>query len=1129
MRKVLLFPLIGLSLVFAHIVKPGDVLTVDVYFQSGEVISRTVKVDYNGKASLPYIGCVEVAGRDLEYVRNIIQKKADEFLPSSIVVVYLSQPRRELVYFHGIITGAYDISQLPPKMRRLSSVMAMVAGEGVRGSPERVKIIRNGKVIDVDFERFLRTGDEDFDPVLEGGDVIYTPRPDYVGVFGNVVESGTYEVREGENLLELLSVAGLKVSPSQLKSIKVYRGSEAHVFKGNDLEEMRNFVIEGGDMVSVEVFDRVEVYLVGDVSKKLSLSERDKPTLRSVLSMAEIRFKGEEWSVKLVRDDEAKEFSVRNPEGIPDIPLKDGDLIVIRKLPEYVYLRGIASGRFDISEIPKESRRLSLVLSTIGVSERVKSVRIVRESGELIVFKEESGMWSDDPVLSGGDVLILEGPARVVVQGDGVKQGLYEIETGESLLEVLSRAGAALGDLKLVKIIRDGTEVILENPSASELSRIFVEDGDVVQTVGYEKVNVYVGGVVSGRLTFSERESPDLRKVLASVGLNFNGASFKVELHRGEEAWVFNIAKPSEIPEVNVEDGDLVFIEMENPPVVYLGGIRNGKLTFQSEEEMTLKRVLYETGTTDGVVFLTRGSSTVWYDVEDILLDGSDVQLENGDFLYITTQAFGSVLIVGKGTVKVGLKRPTEGLRDLLLRNGFMPSPDDLKEIRLIKGSGEIDVGVSDLVSGKTNPQVEDGDIVLLVPKRDRILYVNGDLGRVLVFSGDEVMDRKTVMAKLGLGEDSVLDIRGEFRDGGTIWVRLRKPIRVMAYGEDFGVSEVAFQSNEIPSILSLLSKLHLALRDGKSYRVEVLRRGKGVFSTEVSSESSPSELDFVLEDGDFVRVIDLSIVVSVFGSGVRQGRYVLPRGSTLEDLLSVSGGFPSGISGVEILRNGSSTVVKLKPEIVRDFTLESGDVLIFKSERDDFVYVIGDVSRPGAVFVGDGEKLIKVLSLSGGLSGWESKRRIEIIRDGKVLELELDQKKLMEIEVRGGDVVYVVPRTFNRVYVLGAVVRPSVVPVDRETTLLDAIMRAGGFSKNAVRDRIYVFRGGVNGPVEVYDMGWVSGSGRGRNPKLQPGDVVYVPDNPFVSINEMISLITPMMSFLNNSINLYKNVKGLW
>lgn len=49
-----------------------------------------------------------------------------------------------------------------------------------------------------------------------------------------------------------------------------------------------------------------------------------------------------------------------------------------------------------------------------------------------------------------------------------------------------------------------------------------------------------------------------------------------------------------------------------------------------------------------------------------------------------------------------------------------------------------------------------------------------------------------------------------------------------------------------------------------------------------------------------------------------------------------------------------------------------------------------------------------------------------------------------------------------------------------------------------------------------------------GKNPKLQTGDIVFVPDNPMMTINEMISLITPMMNFIDSSIRLYNNVSGL-
>jgi len=88
--------------------------------------------------------------------------------------------------------------------------------------------------------------------------------------------------------------------------------------------------------------------------------------------------------------------------------------------------------------------------------------------------------------------------------------------------------------------------------------------------------------------------------------------------------------------------------------------------------------------------------------------------------------------------------------------------------------------------------------------------------------------------------------------------------------------------------------------------------------------------------------------------------------------------------------------------------------------------------------------------------------------------------------------------------------------------------MRAGGFGKTAVKDKVYVFRGGIKGTIEIYDMSWIDAGKVGKNPELNPGDIVYVPDNPIVSVLDMMSIISGMISFVNNSIDLYNRVNDL-
>jgi len=80
-----------------------------------------------------------------------------------------------------------------------------------------------------------------------------------------------------------------------------------------------------------------------------------------------------------------------------------------------------------------------------------------------------------------------------------------------------------------------------------------------------------------------------------------------------------------------------------------------------------------------------------------------------------------------------------------------------------------------------------------------------------------------------------------------------------------------------------------------------------------------------------------------------------------------------------------------------------------------------------------------------------------------------------------------------QKFYVLGHVHAPSVLPVDGDTTLLEAIARAGGIRDTGDIEGAYVIRRGQLLPVSLGDL--LLRGDTTRNVYMRDGDLVYVPD----------------------------------
>lgn len=90
-------------------------------------------------------------------------------------------------------------------------------------------------------------------------------------------------------------------------------------------------------------------------------------------------------------------------------------------------------------------------------------------------------------------------------------------------------------------------------------------------------------------------------------------------------------------------------------------------------------------------------------------------------------------------------------------------------------------------------------------------------------------------------------------------------------------------------------------------------------------------------------------------------------------------------------------------------------------------------------------------------------------------------------------------------IFVLGEVAKPGKYPLKSKTTLLQGITIAGGFTAMAARNKLVVFRFGVNGGREErvkasYDD-IVLRDGSLQNIELKPGDTVVVPSETMVLV----------------------------
>jgi len=193
-------------------------------------------------------------------------------------------------------------------------------------------------------------------------------------------------------------------------------------------------------------------------------------------------------------------------------------------------------------------------------------------------------------------------------------------------------------------------------------------------------------------------------------------------------------------------------------------------------------------------------------------------------------------------------------------------------------------------------------------------------------------------------------------------------------------------------------------------------------------------------------------------------------------------------------------------------------------SYRAHEVYVDGEVHSPGVVAVNDVPMSIyEAVARAGGFSDTADQSDLVLVRDGVAYRVNLTQMLASGLSpshlfLKPGDLLRVVARDENDVYVMGEVNRPmSAIP--RRTgriTLADALSQAGSVNAStADAAQMFVIRGALNGTPQVFHLD-------GRSPvamlvakefDLQPKDVVYVDGNGLVRFNRVLTLLLPAIN----------------
>lgn len=162
-------------------------------------------------------------------------------------------------------------------------------------------------------------------------------------------------------------------------------------------------------------------------------------------------------------------------------------------------------------------------------------------------------------------------------------------------------------------------------------------------------------------------------------------------------------------------------------------------------------------------------------------------------------------------------------------------------------------------------------------------------------------------------------------------------------------------------------------------------------------------------------------------------------------------------------------------------------------------VFVVGQVTKRGAVEVGVDDRVMQAIS-QAGYDDSADLSRVNIRRGNEIIDLDLTkylsgQDLNMNAELQSGDTV-VVPRIdmIGTVMILGKVNKVGSIPLKQGMTFREAMGLIGGTTVEADTDKITIKRDGSTEPIHVNYKQAMDGDPT-ADVVLCPSDTIYVPE----------------------------------
>jgi len=261
---------------------PLDILEINSRV-GDKTVTTLVTVNGLGKINFSFLDDLKVAGLTPTQLDAFLTKNLSAYIRNPRIDVMVKEYRSKSALALGEFSllrggsGSYTGSgQIFLKGKTtLMDFIALAHGYTVNGNIRRLKLIRKGKTYVINVYDIIEQGNENINAIIDSGDTVDIPELPEVGekvfVMGEVANQGVYDLKDAEDLLSAIALAGRFTDVAKEENTLIVRATEPGkeplvmmadcnaLLKMGDLSQ--NIPLRDGDLVYVPKM------VIGDINK----------------------------------------------------------------------------------------------------------------------------------------------------------------------------------------------------------------------------------------------------------------------------------------------------------------------------------------------------------------------------------------------------------------------------------------------------------------------------------------------------------------------------------------------------------------------------------------------------------------------------------------------------------------------------------------------------------------------------------------------------------------------------------------------------------------------------------------------------------------------------------------------